>query len=116
MNEIDELFENQILELRRGVIILAALSQLSEPTYGYALLTKLEEGGLIVDAGTLYPLLRRLEKQGLLESEWNTEEVRPRKYYKMNKKGNDLYKKLSAEWLIINNNLLNMLKKGEKHG
>lgn len=111
MININELIENQILELRRGVIILAALSQLSEPIYGYALLTVLEKSGIPVDAGTLYPLLRRLEKQGLLDSEWNTKEPRPRKYYTINKNGKELYQKLSHEWSLINNNLSNMLKK-----
>lgn len=108
------LIDNQILELRRGVILLAALSQLHKKTYGYALLTKLEQAGIVVDAGTLYPLLRRLEKQGLLDSEWDTSEGRPRKYYQMNQTGINLYKDLSAEWSSINANLFKLITKNNQ--
>lgn len=111
----NQLIDNQVLELRRGVILLAALSQLHTKTYGYALLTQLEQSGITVDAGTLYPLLRRLEKQGLLDSEWNTEEGRPRKYYQMNQTGINLYNDLSAEWSNINSNLLKLLNKNNQN-
>lgn len=111
MIELQELYDNQILELRRGVILLATLSQLRNPIYGYLLLTKLETAGLLVDAGTLYPLLRRLEKQGLLESNWETDGARPRKYYKINSKGQELFERLSAEWSLISSNLSKMLTK-----
>ncbi|WP_219460500.1 PadR family transcriptional regulator, partial [Nonomuraea rhizosphaerae] len=69
-------------ELRRGTVVLACLLMLKHPNYGYALLDQLERSGFTVDANTLYPLLRRLEKQGLLSSDWNTEEARPRKFYR----------------------------------
>lgn len=111
VSKSEDLLENQILELRRGVILLATLSQLAQPIYGYALLTQLAATGIIVDAGTLYPLLRRLEKQGLLDSEWDTDAGRPRKYYKINAKGQAMYEKLSSEWKNINNNLLKLLPK-----
>ena len=77
----DETLATHRQELRRGTIVLACLMLLSTPDYGYALLTALERAGFEVDTNTLYPLLRRLEKQGLLTSEWNTDEARPRKFY-----------------------------------
>ena len=98
MNEIDELFANQVLELRRGTIVLAILGKLRQPRYGYALLQSLEQSGVTVDAGTLYPLLRRLEKQEALESKWDTSDTRPRKYYQLSTKGKELYERLQHEW------------------
>lgn len=98
MNEIDELFANQALELRRGTIVLAILSKLKKPRYGYALLQALEKSGISVDAGTLYPLLRRLEKQEVLESKWDVSDTRPRKYYQLSTKGQKLYERLQHEW------------------
>ena len=85
-------------ELRRGVIILAVLSQLSELQYGYSLITQLSELGFAVDQGTLYPLLRRLEDRGLLESEWVVSESRPRRYYKISPTGEKVYTDLKNEW------------------
>src|SRR5215217_7094532 len=85
-------------ELRRGTVVLACLLRLTTPDYGYALLEELERGGFAVDANTLYPLLRRLEKQGLLTSEWNTEETRPRKFYRTSDQGFALAKALSGDW------------------
>ncbi len=96
-----ESLENVVLELRRGVIVLAALSQLSAPEYGYSLLKKLADLGLDVDQGTLYPLLRRLEAQGLLESVWKLEEARPRRYYVVSAEGKKLLPKLKKEWAGI---------------
>lgn len=110
MHEIDELFTNQALELRRGTIVLAILSQLSDQKYGYALLSALEDAGVSIDAGTLYPLLRRLEKQGVLESTWDTTESRPRKYYIMSDKGQKLYERLRSEWHTTNQLLTKLLK------
>lgn len=86
------------LELRRGVIVLAVLSQLQVPRYGYSLKKALAEGGLDVDEGTLYPLLRRLEAQGLLTSEWRVEEARPRRYYVLNPEGIRAEAALAASW------------------
>ena len=87
-----------LTELRRGVLVLAVLSRLQVPQYGYSLRQALLEGGLPVEEGTLYPLLRRLEKQGLLTSEWNTDEARPRKFYRTSPAGDRLAHVLTAEW------------------
>jgi len=96
-----ESLENVVLELRRGVIVLAALSQLGTAEYGYSLLKKLADLGLDVDQGTLYPLLRRLEAQGLLESVWKLEEARPRRYYVISTEGKKLLPKMKKEWAGI---------------
>jgi len=93
--------ENVVLELRRGVIVLAALSQLGTEQYGYSLLKQLADLGLEVDQGTLYPLLRRLESQGLLESVWKLEEARPRRYYVVSSEGRKILPKLKKEWAGI---------------
>ncbi len=93
-----ENLENISQELRRGLIMLAVLSQLGKQQYGYALLKLLAEKGLEVDQGTLYPLLRRLEAQGLLESAWNVEEGRPRRYYVISSEGKKLLPQLKSEW------------------
>ena len=90
--------ENVTQELRRGILILAILSQLNEEKYGYALISQLAELGLAIDQGTLYPLLRRLESQGLLDSSWNVEGSRPRRYYVINKAGKAILKDLAGEW------------------
>lgn len=93
--------ENNILELRRGVIVLAVLSQLDEEQYGYSLLKRLSDQGLELDQGTLYPLLRRLESQGLLESVWKLEEARPRRYYVISQAGKEILPQLKQEWADI---------------
>lgn len=85
-------------ELRRGTVVLACLQLLAEPNYGYALLTTLESAGFAVDANTLYPLLRRLEKQGLIAAEWNTDESRPRKFYVTSPDGAALARTLTEDW------------------
>lgn len=85
MNEQE--FEIHLQELRRGTIVLASLRLLREPGYGYGLLEQLASAGFPTDANTLYPLLRRLEKQGYLMSEWNTDEARPRKFYRTSDAG-----------------------------
>jgi DNA-binding PadR family transcriptional regulator len=89
------------LELRRGVIVLAVLSQLQQPRYGYALKKALAGRGLEVDEGTLYPLLRRLEAQGLLASEWRVEEGRPRRYYEISPEGRRAEAALRASWAAM---------------
>lgn len=96
--ELDEQFENLRLELRRGVVVLAVLSQMDTARYGYSLIQSLAERGLDVEEGTLYPLLRRLEKQGLLASEWEMGEARPRKYYRISPLGSKVLAALVAEW------------------
>ena len=106
MAKSDQLSENVILELRRGVIVLAVLSQLNVEQYGYSLLKLLSEQGLELDQGTLYPLLRRLESQGLLSSDWNTEGSRPRRYYVISQKGQEILPRLKEEW----NNIVSMME------
>ncbi|HZK39875.1 MAG TPA: PadR family transcriptional regulator [Clostridia bacterium] len=87
-----------VSELRRGTITISVLSQLMSPKYGYALVEILEAKGIRVDPGTLYPLLRRLEKQGLLTSEWQTTGPKPRKYYVLSDNGKKIYRQMCAEW------------------
>ncbi|MFG2041812.1 PadR family transcriptional regulator [Dactylosporangium sp. NPDC048998] len=94
----DELVSAHLQELRRGTVVLACLLILERPNYGYALLDQLERSGFAVDANTLYPLLRRLEKQGLLTSDWNTEESRPRKFYRTSDQGKALADALRRDW------------------
>ena len=98
MPNTTENLENISQEMHRGLIMLAVLSQLGKQQYGYALLKLLAERGLAVDQGTLYPLLRRLEAQGLLESAWNVEEARPRRYYVISSQGKKLLPQLKSEW------------------
>ena len=98
MNENSEIKTNLFQELRRGTITLCVLSQLTEPKYGYALVETLGQKGMRVEPGTLYPLLRRLEKQGLLKSEWETTGSKPRKYYVLSDMGEQVYLALTAEW------------------
>jgi DNA-binding PadR family transcriptional regulator len=90
--------DNLIQELRRGVIVLAVLNQLQEEQYGYSTLKLLAEHGLDVDQGTLYPLLRRLEGQGLLTSNWRLEDARPRRYYVISEEGRRILPELKKEW------------------
>jgi DNA-binding PadR family transcriptional regulator len=96
--ELHELHAKLTQELRRGILVLATLSQLKEAKYGYALINNLAERGLDIEQGTLYPLLRRLESQGLLQSEWNVEGSRPRRYYEISPAGSSLLELLKAEW------------------
>ena len=107
----NELLQNTTLELRRGVIVLAVLSQLEEEQYGYSLLKLLADQGLELDQGTLYPLLRRLESQGLLESVWRLEEARPRRYYITSPEGRKILPLLKQEWASIVTMMQKMLEK-----
>ena len=92
-------------ELRRGTPVLAVLAACRAPRYGYALLGLLAEAGMQVEANTLYPLLRRLEKQGLLRAEWSTDESRPRKYYTVTDLGAEMAEVLRAEWQSLTEDL-----------
>nr|WP_244986956.1 PadR family transcriptional regulator [Oceanobacillus caeni] len=105
-------------ELRRGTITIGVLSQLSEAQYGYSLVTMLSEKGIPVEPGTLYPLLRRLEKQGLLDSQWDTNEARPRKYYLLSKTGKEVFDLLVVEWKSIVSSLNHVIENegDEKNG
>ena len=98
MGEIAEQVEKVTSELRRGMVVLAVLSQLDEPQYGYSLMRVLAEKGLEIEEGTLYPLLRRLEKRRLLQSEWQIGESRPRRYYEISSLGVEVLTRLVEEW------------------
>jgi PadR family transcriptional regulator PadR len=100
-----DLFENLRLELRRGSLIIAVLAQLREEHYGYALRKALADRGMEIEESTLYPLLRRLESQGLLESEWREEDKRNKRFYRLSKKGAHILKQLIEEWQSMNSSL-----------
>jgi len=104
------LFENLRLELRRGSLILAVLTQLRGEQYGYTLRKALAEHGMAIDEGTLYPLLRRLETQGLLVSEWREEDKRNKRFYKLSTDGKLILKQLLAEWKSIDESLKGILR------
>jgi PadR family transcriptional regulator, regulatory protein PadR len=95
---MNENFENLKLELRRGCLVLAVLAQLREEHYGYTLRKALADQGLEIDESTLYPLLRRLETQGLLASEWREEDKRNKRFYRLSKDGKLVFQQLLAEW------------------
>jgi PadR family transcriptional regulator, regulatory protein PadR len=105
-----ELFENLRLELRRGCLVVAVLAALRTEQYGYTLRKALAEHGLAVDEGTLYPLLRRLESQGLLLSEWREEDKRNKRFYRLSADGKVILKQLLAEWQSIDSSLNGILK------
>lgn len=108
----DALEAGHLQELRRGTVVLASLLALREPGYGYALLEHLERAGIEVEANTLYPLLRRLETQGLLSSEWNTDESRPRKFYRTSTEGEALAARLLEESRRITDALVRLAEEG----
>src|SRR5882724_13703146 len=105
-----ELFENLRLELRRGCLILAVMAALRTEQYGYTLRKALAEHGMEIDEGTLYPLLRRLETQKLLSSEWREEEKRNKRFYKLSMEGKQMLKLLLVEWQSIDTSLNGILK------
>lgn len=100
-----DLFENLRMELRRGSLIIAVLAQLREEHYGYALRKALADQGMEIEESTLYPLLRRLETQGLLESEWREEDKRNKRFYRLSKDGANILKQLLEEWNGLNSSL-----------
>lgn len=103
-------------ELRRGTLTLAVLSQLRTPQYGYSLVQLLEGAGISIEQSTLYPLLRRLEKQELVTSSWDTSESRPRKYYVLSEYGFEIFLQLKKEWIENSKELYSLLKGGEVDG
>jgi PadR family transcriptional regulator PadR len=106
VNDLDPAaFENQKMELRRGVLVLAVLAALKSEQYGYTLRKTLAAGGIDIDEGTLYPLLRRLESQGLLTSEWREEEKRNKRFYRLSAAGRGVLQQLTAEWSGIRESL-----------
>ena len=106
----EEIITGFIGELRRGTIILCVLAYLKEETYGYGLIEKLANTGIKVEANTLYPLLRRLEQQGLLQSLWNTSGAKPRKYYRLTALGQEVLEELKSQWYTTTSELDQILE------
>ena len=106
----EQTLDNLILEMRRGVIVLAVLSQCSQEQYGYSLMKSLSEKGFEIDQGTLYPLLRRLETQGLLSSSWRLEDNRQRRYYAISPEGQKMLPRLVEEWHSLVQTMKHMLE------
>src|SRR5271163_1554425 len=103
------IFDALRLELRRGCLVLAVLAQLREEHYGYTLRTALSHEGLEIEESTLYPLLRRLETQGLLTSEWREEDKRNKRFYRLSADGEQIFAQLLQEWQAINTSINNIL-------
>ena len=112
MKASPESFEKLEQELRRGVVVVAVLSRLRQAEYGYSLRQALAAKGMPIEEGTLYPLLRRLEGQGLLLSEWRIEDGPPRRYYRLSKTGERLYRDLTASWRDLNDVMHALLDDG----
>jgi PadR family transcriptional regulator, regulatory protein PadR len=112
MSVTENLFENLRLELRRGCLSLAVLAQLRQEHYGYTLRKALAEHGLAIDESTLYPLLRRLETQGLLASEWREEDKRNKRFYRLSADGEQILAQLLQEWNEINTAIDKINKSG----
>lgn len=110
---MSNLLNSLTIELRRGTLTLAVLSQLRMPQYGYSLVQSLEGAGISIDQSTLYPLLRRLEKQELVSSKWDTSESRPRKYYVLNEYGLEIFLQLKKEWVNNSKELNSLLIQGD---
>lgn len=106
-----EIFDSLRLELRRGCLVLAVLAQLRQEHYGYTLRKSLTEAGLEIEESTLYPLLRRLETQGLLTSEWREEEKRNKRFYRLSAAGEAILERLLAEWNGINGSVSRILER-----
>src|ERR1700761_4368854 len=112
MTVAENLFESLRLELRRGSLTLAVLAQLRQEHYGYTLRKDLAERGLEIDESTLYPLLRRLETQGLLVSQWREEDKRNKRFYQLSKDGELILMQLLLEWQTLNEALERILAQG----
>jgi PadR family transcriptional regulator PadR len=109
----NEAFENLRLELRRGSLILAVMAELRQEQYGYVLRKALQELGIEIDENTLYPLLRRLETQGLLESQWREEDKRKKRFYRLSSHGAEVLEELLKEWRGINEALERIINHDE---
>jgi DNA-binding PadR family transcriptional regulator len=107
---VSDAYDKLEQELRRGVVVLAVLSQLRTLRYGYELRQSLVDRQLPIEEGTLYPLLRRLEAQGVLSSEWRTTQGPPRRYYVLSAEGTDLYQRLTASWRGLNKAMDHLLE------
>lgn len=107
---MDQIIDSLSTELRRGNLTLAVLSQLRTPQYGYSLVQLLAELGVEIEQSTLYPLLRRLEKQELVVSFWDTSGARPRKYYELSREGENVFQQIKEEWIKNTKKLYEVLK------
>jgi PadR family transcriptional regulator, regulatory protein PadR len=112
----DTTFENLRLELRRGSLILAVLAELRIEQYGYTLRKSLADGGVEIEESALYPMLRRLESQGLLTSTWREEEKRNKRFYRLSREGRTVFVQLLEEWRSLNTSLEQVLGEGTGHG
>lgn len=110
-----DLFENLRLELRRGCLVLGVLGALRQEQYGYTLRKILAEHGMEIDESTLYPLLRRLESQGLLSSQWREQDKRNKRFYIVTSEGEEILERLLTEWRNMDSSLRALLKEQE-HG
>lgn len=112
MDEVNAIVSNMEQELRRGTVTLCVLCRLQQPRYGYALVEELAEAGVSIEPGTLYPLLRRLESQGLLKSEWETSGPKPRKYYARSEMGERIFTLLCGEWETLARSIDRLIAQG----
>jgi PadR family transcriptional regulator, regulatory protein PadR len=112
----NETLQSFITELRRGTLTLAVLGALRKPRYGYALLQTMQQENIDIEANTLYPLLRRLESQGLLSSDWDTSESRPRKYYTVSARGEAVLQELLVEWDKMQQSIASVCGKDGNNG
>lgn len=112
----DDIVSSMVLELRRGTLVMLVLSQLREPAYGYALVKSLVDHGIPIEANTLYPLMRRLESQGLLASVWDNGGSKPRKYYRTTDEGLRVLREVEAQWRVLCGGVDKLLEAGERDG
>lgn len=110
MIETSKILQNQEQELKRGALVLSVLLMTASEMYGYALVQDLQKAGIDVEQNTLYPLLRRLEKQDMLESSWNTDENRPRKYYRITETGKAVRGQLIQKWKQLNDSVMTLIQ------
>ncbi|MBQ0977105.1 MULTISPECIES: PadR family transcriptional regulator [Micromonospora] len=110
----EDVLRTHLQELRRGTVVVASLVALRRPDYGYALLQRLTDHGFPVDANTLYPLLRRLEDQGLLTSEWNTAESRPRKFYRTSDEGESMLTRLLDDLAAVQTSITGLIQGADR--
>ena len=107
----EDLYAKLRLELRRGSLILAVLAALKSERYGYTLRKVLADAGLPIEEGALYPMLRRLESQGLLTSEWREEDKRNKRFYRISPEGEQVLGRLLSEWRALGQALDHIIRK-----
>ena len=112
----DDVVSSMVLARRRGTLVMLVLGQLREPAYGYALVQSRADHGIPIEANTLYPLMRRLESQGLLQSEWDNGGSKPRKYYRTTDEGLRVLREVEAQWRALCGGVDKLLEAGEREG